>query len=91
MADQVPSISYFNWNPTLVHVVIHCVCNSEITATILRSGQCYFHIQGSPVRPVVGSILEGDSFQAYVTHCNCSVDMFCDGTSGVVYVDRDDD
>ncbi|RID51872.1 hypothetical protein BRARA_H02509 [Brassica rapa] len=91
MDDEIPSLSHITWTPTLTHVFIHCVCGSEITATITRSGQAYVHIQGSPIRPVVGSILEGSSFQAFVQHCNCTVDMLFDGTSGVVYVGRDDD
>ncbi|KAF8106104.1 hypothetical protein N665_0147s0060 [Sinapis alba] len=87
MADQVPRISHFEWNPALTHVVYHCVCHSEITATIYRNGQRDFHIQGSPVRPVVVGILEGNSFQAYVTHCNFIVYTCCDGTEGIIRVD----
>ncbi|CAF2109014.1 unnamed protein product [Brassica oleracea var. botrytis] len=49
-----------------------------------------FHIEGSSVQPDVGGILEGNMFHAFVVHCNCAVDIFCDGTSGVVYVARDD-
>ena len=53
-------------------------------------GHSYFHIEGSSVQPDVGDILEGNMFHAFVVHCNCAVDIFCDGTSGVVYVAHDD-
>ncbi|CAN7134186.1 unnamed protein product [Brassica rapa subsp. narinosa] len=55
----------------------------------LRSHR-YFHIEGSFIQLNVGSILEGNMFHIFVIHCNCAVDMFCDETSGVVYVARDD-
>ncbi|KAJ0243266.1 hypothetical protein HA466_0204710 [Hirschfeldia incana] len=87
MAGQVPSVVSCSWSPSSTHVLYHCVCHSEIDARVFRSGSSLFHINGSPVKPVIKASIEGDKFHTSVTHCNFAVNITCDGSSTRVSVD----